>query len=403
MLTYKYTARNSATGQKVKAQVQADDERSAARLIQEQGLAPLSVVLQKSAGRNFFNRIKTQDRVLFARQLSTLINAGLPIVQSLRMVQKQSTSKAMQAVIGDVITDVEAGQTLASGLEKHPKAFNTVFINMVAAGEVSGTLDSALERLASQQEKDADILSKIRGAMAYPVIVVFVMLLVVGFMIIKVLPQVKLLYNGIKGAQLPLITRIMLAISSFSVHYWWVLLIILILVVVFGSRWSRTLGGKRFTDKLKMTVPLIKRLYMKMYMARFSRTAATLVASGVPLIQMLEITGEAVSNVYIKESLDKAIIQVRGGKALSDALTDDPNFLELVPTMLHIGEQSGSMEAMLTKTADYYEKEMDNEIKAISTIIEPVLMIILGVVALLIVAAVLLPIYGLAGVNNLTI
>jgi type IV pilus assembly protein PilC len=142
---------------------------------------------------------------------------------------------------------------------------------------------------------------------------------------------------------------------------------------------------------------------MKMYMARFSRTAATLVASGVPLIQMLEITGEAVSNVYIKESLDKAIIQVRGGKALSDALTDDPNFLELVPTMLHIGEQSGSMEAMLTKTADYYEKEMDNEIKAISTIIEPVLMIILGVVALLIVAAVLLPIYGLAGVNNLTI
>jgi type IV pilus assembly protein PilC len=225
------------------------------------------------------------------------------------------------------------------------------------------------------------------------------MIAVVGFMIIKVLPQVKTLYAGIPGATLPVLTRVLLAVSSFVTHFWWIFLILLILAVVFGSRWMKTVGGKRFSDRIKISLPPINRLYMKMYMARFSRTGATLVASGVPLIQMLEITGEAVSNVYIKESLNKAMIQVKGGKALSDALTGDPNFLELVPNMLHIGEQSGSMEAMMSKTADYYEKEVDNEIKTVSTIIEPVMMIILGVVALIIVAAVLMPIYGLAGKN----
>lgn len=397
MLSFEYTARNTATGQKVKAIVQANNEQAAAKLIKEQGLAPLSITLLKKESKGLFRRIKSKDRVLFARQLSTLINAGLPLVQSLRLVQKQSTNKQMQAIINEIITDVEAGQSFSVSLKKHPEVFSLVFISMVAAGETSGTLDTALERLAAQQEKDADILSKIRGAFAYPIIVVLVMCAVVGFMIIKVLPQVKMLYAGISGATLPILTRVLLAVSSFVTHFWWIFLILVILAAVFGTRWMRTIGGRRFSDKFKMIMPPINRLYMKMYMARFSRTGATLIAAGVPLIQMLEITGEAVSNIFIKESLDKAITQVKGGKALSDSLTGDPNFLELVPNMLHIGEQSGSMEAMMNKTADYYEKEVDNEIKTISTIIEPVLMIILGVVALIIVAAVLMPIYGLAG------
>jgi type IV pilus assembly protein PilC len=399
MLSFEYTARNTATGQKIKAVVQADNERSAARLIQEQGLAPLSIKLLKKSSGGLFRKVKSKDRVLFARQLSTLINAGLPLVQSLRMVQKQSTNKQMQAIVGEVITDVEAGQSFSAALLKHPQTFNLVFTSMVAAGETSGTLDTSLERLANQQEKDAEILSKIRGAMIYPLIVVLVMIAVVGFMIVKVLPQVKTLYAGIPGATLPILTRVLLAVSSFATHFWWILLVVVIIIAVFGSRWMRTIGGKRFTDWLKITLPPINRLYMKMYMARFSRTGATLVASGVPLIQMLEVTGAAVSNIFIKESLDKAIIQVKGGKALSDAITGDPHFLELVPNMLHIGEQSGSMEGMMDKTADYYEKEVDNEIKTVSTIIEPVLMIILGVVAIIIVAAVLMPIYGLAGKN----
>lgn len=397
MLTYKYEARNTATGQKVKSTVQADNERAAAKLIQEQGLAVLSVKVQSDTSKSLFNRIKTKDKILFARQLSTLINAGLPLMQSLRLVQKQTTSKPLKIVINEVITDVEAGKSFGDALKKHPRVFNTVFTSLVAAGEASGTLDATLERLANQQEKDAEIVAKVRGAMIYPLIVILVMMAVVGFMIISVLPQVKVLYQGIPGASLPFITVALLAVSDFIIKFWWVILIILVVAAVFGTRWGRTLAGKRFFDKVKMRTPPFGPLFMKVYMARFSRTGSTLVASGVPLLQMLEITGASVNNVYIQESVNRAITKVKAGKSLADALEGDPNFLELVPNMIRIGEQSGSLENMLSKTADYYEKEVDNQVKTISTIIEPVLMVILGVIALIIVAAVLMPIYGLAG------
>jgi len=211
-----------------------------------------------------------------------------------------------------------------------------------------------------------------------------------------VLPQVKQLYAGLPGTSLPLITRVLLGISNFVIHEWWVVLIIVVGLALAGTRWARTVTGKSVFDKAKMKMWPVGQLFMKMYMARFSRTGTTLVASGVPLIQMLEITGNAVDNVHIKASIKKAIDNVKGGKSLADSLQHDPNFLDLVPNMLKIGEQSGAMEQMMAKTADYYEKEVDNQVKSISTIIEPVLMVVLGVVAFIIVAAVLLPIYGLA-------
>ncbi|HSX36515.1 MAG TPA: type II secretion system F family protein [Patescibacteria group bacterium] len=397
MLLYNYEARDPATGKKVKAQVQAENETAAAKLIRTQGLAPIAITLDKQGNSKgpFRKKVKTKDRVLFSRQLSTLINAGLPLVQSLRSVGEQTTSKPLKVVINQVVNDVEGGMALAAALEKHPRVFNRVYISLVAAGEASGTLDKGLERLADQQEKDADIISKVRGAMIYPAIVLLVMMAVVGFMIIKVLPQVQAIYAGLPNAHLPLVTRLLLAVANFTTHFWWVVVIVLFLAVFFGSRWARGLDGKKVIDKVKMRAWPIGPLFMKLYMARFARTGTTLVASGVPLIQMLEITSESVDNYYISQSLSRAIEKVKGGKALSDTLSGDPNFLELVPNMLHIGEQSGAMEAMMSKVADYYEKEVDNEIKSISTIIEPVLMVIMGVVALTIVAAILLPIYGL--------
>lgn len=397
MLSFAYTARNPATGQKVSAIVQADSERAAAKLIKEQGLAPIDITLQNKEKSGFFKKVRTKDKILFARQLSTLINAGLPLVQSLRSVQKTTTSKPMQATISELITDVEAGTAFSKALEKHPKVFNTIFVNLVGAGELSGTLDSSLERLANQQEKDAEIVSKVRGAMVYPMVVVGVMALVVGFMLVSVLPQVQVLYDGLPGAQLPLLTRVLLGISGLITKFWWVLIILVVIAVVFGSKWARTVGGKKYIDGVKMHAPAIGPLFMKMYMARFTRTGATLVASGVPLLQMLEITAKSVNNVHIEASVKRAIVQVKGGKSLADSLEGDPNFLELVPNMLRIGEQSGSVEEMMSRTADYYEKEVDQQIKTINTIIEPALMIVLGIVALIIVAAVLLPIYSLAG------
>lgn len=401
MLLFEYVARDPATGQKVKSTVEAENEKAAAKLLREQGLAPLELTPKNTDANGFIgkltHRITTKDKVLFSRQLSTLINAGLPLVQSLHNVMNQTQNKNFQLVIGKIITDVESGMAFSASLAKYPLVFDPVFINLVAAGEASGTLDVSLERLANQKEKDAEVVSKVRGAMVYPVIVLVVMIAVIIFMIVKVVPAVQVVYEGIPGATLPLVTRILVAVADFTTKFWWIEVLVIIALVFFGSRWARTFGGKRAIDKLKMRMWPVGPLFMKMYMARFARIGSTLVASGVPLIQMLEITGKAINNIHVEESLGKAIEKVKGGKSLSESIKGDPNFLQLVPDMLQIGEQSGSLEQMLGKTADYYEKEVDSEIQAISTTIEPVLMILMGGVAILVVTAVLLPVYGLVG------
>ena len=400
MLSFEYTARDPSTGQKVTATIEAQSELAAAKVIQGQGLAPLDIrpIGAKSAGPSRFrNRIKTKEKIVFSRLMSILINAGLPLVQSLRNVGDQTENKTFKVVINKIIADVEGGSALSEALAKHPRVFDNIYVNLIAAGEVSGNLDKALERIAFQQEKDAEIRSKIRGAMAYPAIVVLVMLLVVGFMIVKVLPQVKIIYEDMPGTSLPLITKVLLAVSDFTIKYWWLVLIILGILGFITTRYARTGPGKEFIDKAKMKAWPFGPLFMKVYMARFARTGTTLVASGVPLIKMLEVVAASINNVHVERSITRATEKVKGGKSLADSLEGDPNFLPLVPNMLRVGEQSGSLEDMLEKTADYYEKEVDNQIKTISTLIEPLLMVILGVVAFTIVAAVLLPIYSLAG------
>ena len=275
MLTYQYTARNAATGEKVKAQVQADSEQAAAKLIHQEGLAPIDIKLVEGSSYGlgkYFHRISSKDKVLFSRQLSTLINAGLPLVQSLSNVMQQTGNKTLKATISKIIGDVEGGASFSASLARYPDTFNRVFISLVAAGEASGTLDASLERLANQQEKDAEILSKVRGAMIYPAIVLLVMFGVVGFMLVKVLPQVQIIYQGLSGVSLPLVTRILLATSKLATKYWWVALLVIAVGGVFTSRWARTLGGKQIVDKVKMKAWPIGPMFVKMYMARFART-----------------------------------------------------------------------------------------------------------------------------------
>ncbi len=405
MLTFEYIARDSKTGEKIKAEVQADSEQAAAKLIHGEGLAPLEIVLKDSRSGGLLgklgNKVKVKDQIVFARQLSTLISAGLPLVQSLRSVLDQTQSKPLKVIISRVINDVEAGSALSDALARHPKVFSQIFVNLIAAGETSGTLDKALERISFQQEKDAEIMSKVRGAMAYPAIVLLVMLGVVGFMIISVLPQVESIYTDIPGASLPITTRMLLALSNFVINFWWLVIISLGVLVFAFSRWARTGPGRQIVDRVKMRAWPVSELFMKLYMARFARTGTTLVASGVPLLQVLDIVSKSINNVHVEQSIVQAMDKVRGGKALSTALENDTNFLPLVPKMLKIGEDSGQIEQMLEKIAEYYEKEVDQQIKTISTIIEPVMMILLGVVAFILVAAILLPIYRLASQTGL--
>jgi len=400
MLTYTYIALNPASGEKIRAEIEAESDKSAAKLLIERGLAPLEITLRTEvSGSGFRGRVPTKQRVIFSRQLSTLINAGLPLLQSLSTVQKQTNHKVLKSIIGKIMSDVEAGSSLAAAMEKYPSVFNNVYVSLVAAGETSGSLDASLDRLSTQQEKDAEVISKVRGAMIYPIIVLVVLFGILLFMTTTVLPQVASLYKTLPGAQLPFITKILLDFSKFVTHLWWLMIILVALLVFFLRKYVKSASGIELIDKLKMKLWPVGPLFMKLYMARFARTAATLVGAGVPMIKMLNTTAEAVGNSQIAASIYKAVDKVKGGKSLSSSIETDPNFLDLVPDMISIGEQSGALEKMLVRLAEYYEKEVDNQIKAINTIIEPVMMIVVGVIALIIVAAVLLPIYGLAGKN----
>lgn len=405
MIDFKYEARNAKTGEKVNAMVQADSMANAAKLIQQQGLVPLDIQpVSESINviSKFTSRVKVKDKVVFSRQMATLIGAGLPLLQSLRNVLDQTQNKALRVIISKVITEVESGKPFSEALKQHPNTFDKVFVNLIAAGEISGTLDQSLTRVAEQQEKDAEIMSKVKGAMVYPLIVLGVMVAVIVFMLLTVLPQVETLYDGLSGAgELPIFTRILLGMSKAIQKFWYIAIIVMAFLAFATSRWARTGPGKLVVDKLKMKAWPVGPLFMKMYMARFARTGTTMVGSGVPLIQTLEVVAEAVNNVHLEASIRSAIEKVKGGKALSESIRDDPHFLSLVPDMLKIGEESGQVEGMLERTAIYYEKEVDNQIKTISTIIEPVMMVILGIFALILVAAILLPIYGLAGKNVL--
>jgi len=398
VLTYHYKARDAKDGSLVTGEVQADNEQAAVKLIMERKLFPVSVTDEAPAGSLFgkSNKVKAKDRIIFTRQLSTLIGAGLPLVQSLRTVRGQVASKPLQTIIDAVIANVEGGSTLSNAFSAHPKVFNQVYVSLIAAGESSGTLDETLERLANQQEKDAAIASKIRGAMIYPAIVMAVVLAVLVFMLTTVLPQVGSLYKDLNKT-LPFLTQILLAISSFTVNFWWLVLLGVAGAVYAIRNYTKSSTGKRELDELKLHFPVFGKLFMKVYMARYARTLGTLVKSGLPLLQALEITKDAVNNVVVADTIDESIKQVRGGKALSTSIEGSRAFLPLVPQMIKIGEQSGTIDQMLDRLAGFYETEVDDEVKNLSTTIEPIMMVVLGVTVGLIVLAVLLPVYNLIG------
>lgn len=397
MLTFQYNAKTT-DGKPAKGIVQAETETAAAKLIISKGLTPLEIH-PKGQGSGLLskitNRISTKDKVIFTRQLATLINAGLPLTQSLRTVAEQSRSKALAVIINQVVSSVEGGVSLSDSMAKHPKAFNDVYVALVAAGESSGTLDQALERIANQQEKDADMISKVRGALVYPVIVLFVIGGVVVFLLTTVVPQIELIYKDF-NKELPFLTGILIGMANIIINYWPYIILGISAAVYFTFKWFRTKEGGAVADRIKLKMPLFGDLFTKLYMARFCRTGQTLMASGVPMLEMMRVTSRAVDNVHIESAIGRASEKVKGGKGLSKALKDEPLFLSLVPQMLRIGEQSGSIDKMMDKAATYYEDELDSKIKTISTTIEPVLMVFLALVVGGIVGAILVPVYNLA-------
>jgi type IV pilus assembly protein PilC len=402
MRKFDYQARDGSTNKVVKATVQAESENAAAKLLIAQGFTPLDIKEVNEDGNilgRLTGRITTKDKIVFTRQLATLIGAGLPLSQSMRTVLEQTANKRLQAIVEDIVTSIEGGKSLTESFSKHPEVFDKVFLALIAAGEASGTLDESLRRLAAQQEKDAAMMSKIKGALTYPVIVLVVIFGVMAFMFFTVVPQVEKLYVDMKKS-LPFLTQMMVSTADFIMHFWWLVIIVLSAAIYFFLQYLRTDNGIKFKDTFKLNVPLFGTMFRKLYMARLSRTGQTLLSTGVAMLDMLRITSDAVNNSVISDSINRAAEKVKGGKALSTALQTEDYIMPLVPQMIKIGEQSGKIDEMMGKTAQVYEDELDEEIKAISTAIEPILMVVLAVVAGGMVGAILLPIYSLVnGIN----
>ena len=290
---------------------------------------------------------------------------------------------------------MESGKSLHESFALHPEVFNGVYLALIKAGEASGTLDLALKRLAEQEEKDAAMLSKIRGAMVYPGIILGVVLGVLAFMMTTVVPQVRQLYDDM-GETIPGITQVLVDISDFFGNFWWLVLIILV-GVVSGCIYAvkRTPAGRKVMDSIKIHVPIFGGLFRKLYVSRFARTAEMMLATGVPMLDSVAIAIDATNNVVVEEEYRKVLEPIKGGKALSGALKDREYMLPLVPQMASIGEESGKIDEMLGKAAQVYENELDTQINNISTMVEPILMVIMAGLIGVVIAGTLLPIYSL--------
>lgn len=398
MKRFTYKAKDTKTGKIVSGDIQAENEYAAGRLLISQGLAPQKVKEEKRGGifSKFTDRVSSKQRIIFTRQFATLIGAGLPLSDSLRMVAEQTEDKPTKEMIEDVLAQVEGGKTLHEAFAKYPDVFNRLYLSLVEAGEASGTLDQSLKRLADQQEKDANMLSKIRGAMTYPAIVSLVIVVVIIFMMVSVVPQVESLYADM-GEELPTMTQILVNASNFVMDFWWLILVLLVIAVWFVSQFRKTAVGQRWGALLKLNAPIFKGLFQRLYNARFARTAQMLLSSGVPMLEAIHISSEAMNNVILEKEMEEVAEMVRSGKPLSAGLKGRDYILPLVPEMAATGEQSGKIDEMLGKAAKVYEDELDERIAAISTMIEPILMVALALVAGGIVGAVLMPIYQLVG------
>ena len=395
MKRFNYKAKEKETGKSVKGSIQAENEQFAGRLLVEQGYIPESIIEEGEGILGSANRVTGKDRIMFTRQLATLIGAGLPLAASLRTVANQTEGKGMKAIIEEILAAVESGKSLYEAFSAHPEIFNGVYLALIQAGEKSGTLDLALKRLADQEEKDAAMMSKIKGALVYPAIILVVIIAVLAFMMIMVVPQVEGLYEDM-GKELPGLTKLLVAISTFFGNFWWLVLMVVVAMCVGAFYFiKKTPSGRKIADSFKIHVPLFGRLFRKLYVSRFARTAEMMLATGVPMLDSVKIAIDSTSNVIVEEEYSKSLELIKGGKPLSASIEGLDYMLPLVPQMAGIGEESGKIDEMLGKAAQVYENELDEQINNISTMIEPILMVIMAGLIGVVVGGTLLPIYSL--------
>ncbi len=397
-MKFSYQARDQK-GELKKGFVIAANVQKAEQLLSNNGLIIINLKIQKenilSKLEGLFNRVSYKDLVLFSRQLSTLVAARVPILQSLRILEVQVDSSGLILIVRNLIADIESGQSLSLAMSRHPDVFGNVYISLVRSGEAAGTVSESLSYLADQLEKDYELRSKVKSAMTYPAFVLSA-LVIVGVLMFKfVLPKLTSVLKE-QGGDLPTISKGLIVFTDFFEVYWWLVLLVLIGSVVALRSFIYSTSGRYLWDKMKIQLPILGPVLQKIYMARFSRNLATLVAGGIPIIQALKIISEVINNVVYRDIMIITAEQVTNGKSISDTLMKFDEFPPLVTQMVRVGEQTAELDSILLKLSIFYEKEVDSQISTLSSLLEPVIMVILGLGVGLLVAGVLLPIYNLA-------
>ncbi|HJQ27228.1 MAG TPA: type II secretion system F family protein [Blastocatellia bacterium] len=401
MPTYVYKGRNRLNEIVVGERVAADRAALESMLRREQVI----LTSAREKGREISlpkvgrEKVKHKDLALFTRQFSVMLDAGLPLVQCLEILGQQQENKAFQKIIFQVRSDVEAGMTLADSMAKHPRVFESLYTNMVAAGETGGILDIILQRLSTYLEKMVKLKSDVKSALVYPIAVIIISIIVISIIMIVVIPAFKNIFEGLlgPGEKLPWLTEFVVSISSFLAGFWWLIAIVAAIFVFSMKAWYKTDGGQHFIDGMILRLPILGQIMRKIAVARFSRTLSTLLSSGVPILESLEITARTAGNIIVSEAIQKVRVGIEQGQTFVEPLKASGVFPVMVSQMIGVGEQTGALDAMLSKIADFYEQEVDAAIANLLSLMEPAMIMFLGVTIGTIVIAMYLPLFSLIG------
>ena len=396
-MKFKYQAKNPR-GQDVTGVVESDSRKIAITLLKDRGYIVYSLE-EKRGGLSFeglenLRGVSDTDRVNFTRNLASMVGSGLPIAQALEVLIEQAQSGKMRDIVQTALKDVESGMALSDSLEKFPETFDARYISLVKAGEASGKIDAVLKRLAESLEKQREFKAKVTSAMIYPIIILLAMAGVFVIIVVFVIPKLVELYKGFQ-IELPLPTRIMIAISEFTINYWYFVIAGIIASIVAVRKYSRTSSGRYFFGHMYFKIPVFGLIMKEKDLTEFTRTLALLTSSGVSIVDALSISRDSVSNILYKDAVSDFVNEVRKGNALSAAIERSKEFPVLIPKMIRVGEETGSTDDTLSNLSTYFEEEVDRKVKNISTAIEPLIMLVLGFMVAVLLISVITPIYKL--------
>lgn len=403
MEKYVYEARDTA-GKIVKGMVEADSSEAAEDVLKYNQLFVIDIKLYQtfeskifSIIKSIFGGVKVRDKAVFARQLSTMINAGLPLMDALKYIVKQTKNKDMVLATLKIIALIERGKSFSFALEQLSGIFPNVFVSMVRSGEASGKLDKVLTDLADQMESNYAMRSKIKGAMIYPAFILFTLFGVGVFALVFIIPKLEDVFMS-SGAQLPAVTLFLIAVSRFVINYWYAVFVIIAALVIFIGYYINTDAGKRTTSKLALSFPVFKKINTGIYISSFSRTLGLLTSGGVPIIKSLAIVSKSIGNTVIEDKLKDAMMEVEKGIPLSLPISKIKYFPPLVSSMIAVGEQTGQLDKILLNIARIYEEDTNNLLKGLTSLLEPLIMLVVGIAVAFLAVAVILPIYQLTNV-----